>query len=319
MNNVIEHTQTQETVNTSVSILDHQSMSSMMQFAEVMAQGKFSVPKHLQNNIADCLAITMQSMQWGMNPFAVAQKTHLINGVLGYESQLVNAVISSSKAVKGRFKYEYSQGWEKLAGKVKIEKNTNNNWVPKKQWTHEDESKLWVKVGAVLNGDDFVTWGEPVYFSNVITRNSPLWVTAPAQQLSYLALKYWARLFTPDVILGVYDKESLEDSTPDITGRVEKDITPKSANDLNSMLSDTKKEVKHPSAPQNNTVQAETIDSNAVTPFDEITHAVRDIQNGDDYAAALAMFNKARDNGDCSNDELQTLFNSLNNAFKQFG
>ncbi|SPX63869.1 Uncharacterised protein [Leclercia adecarboxylata] len=37
------------------------------------------------------MAIIMQAMQWGMNPYAVAQKTHLVNGVLGYEAQLVNA------------------------------------------------------------------------------------------------------------------------------------------------------------------------------------------------------------------------------------
>jgi hypothetical protein len=38
----------------------------------------------------------MQAAQWGMNPFAVAQKTHVVNGTLGYEAQLVNAVVSSS-------------------------------------------------------------------------------------------------------------------------------------------------------------------------------------------------------------------------------
>lgn len=49
----------------------------------------------------------MQAMQWGMNPYAVAQKTHLVNGVLGYEAQLVNAVIASSSAIHGRFHYRY--------------------------------------------------------------------------------------------------------------------------------------------------------------------------------------------------------------------
>ena len=46
-------------------------------------------------------------------------------------------------------------------------------------------------------------------------RNSPLWKSDPKQQLAYLAIKKWARLFTPDVILGVY--------TPD-----EMDVTPES-------------------------------------------------------------------------------------------
>jgi hypothetical protein len=50
-------------------------------------------------------------------------------------------------------------------------------------------------------------------------RNSPLWVSDPRQQLAYLAIKRWSRLYTPDVILGVY--------TPDeIVEREELDVTP---------------------------------------------------------------------------------------------
>ena len=50
-------------------------------------------------------------------------------------------------------------------------------------------------------------------------RNSPLWVSDPRQQLAYLAIKRWSRLYTPDVILGVY--------TPDeIIEREELDVTP---------------------------------------------------------------------------------------------
>lgn len=37
----------------------------------------------------------MQAVQWGMNPFAVAQKTHFVSGKIGYEAQLVNAVITA--------------------------------------------------------------------------------------------------------------------------------------------------------------------------------------------------------------------------------
>ena len=42
-----------------------------------------------------------------MNPFSVAQKTHFVNGAIGYEAQLVNAVICNSGMVDGSFHYEY--------------------------------------------------------------------------------------------------------------------------------------------------------------------------------------------------------------------
>lgn len=41
----------------------------------------------------------------------------------------------------------------------------------------------------------------------------------PKQQIAYLAVKYWARLYCPEVVLGVYTPEELED-------RPIKDITP---------------------------------------------------------------------------------------------
>jgi hypothetical protein len=79
-----------------------------------------------------------------MNPYAVAQKTHLVNGVLGYEAQLVNAVISSSSAIVGRFHYEYGGDWERIAG----------------QKEGRDELGLFIRVGAVLRGEADITWRE---------------------------------------------------------------------------------------------------------------------------------------------------------------
>ncbi|HAV4500513.1 recombinase RecT [Acinetobacter baumannii] len=67
-------------------ILDPQSMQNIVAFADFMCKAVITVPKHLQGTSSDCLAITMQAMQWGMNPFAVAQKAHLVNGNLGYDT-----------------------------------------------------------------------------------------------------------------------------------------------------------------------------------------------------------------------------------------
>jgi len=45
------------------------------------------------------------------------------------------------------------------------------------------------------------------------TRNSPLWVSKPDQQIAYLGVKYWARLYCPHVILGVYTPDEVEQHT----------------------------------------------------------------------------------------------------------
>lgn len=190
MNNLTEtKSATMAHTSTTGLVLDTAAMQAMTTMAETMAKATIQVPKHLVGKPADCLAVVMQAAQWQMNPFAVAQKTHLVNGQLGYEAQLVNAVVSSSKAVQGRFKYEYGGDWSK-----------------------PNSPDAWVRCGAVLRGESEITWGEPLYPATITTKNSPLWKTNPKQQASYLAVKYWARLYTPDVILGVYSTDEFEDS-----------------------------------------------------------------------------------------------------------
>ncbi len=88
-----------------------------------------------------------------------------------------------------------------------------------RDWTDEDEEGLYVEVGAILRGESEITWDKPLYLSQVVTRNSPLWVSKPDQQIAYLGVKYWARLYCPHVILGVYTPDEIEQPT-------EREITP---------------------------------------------------------------------------------------------
>ena len=133
-------------------VLNPEAMKSMSDIAKVMASAKVTVPKHLQGSHADCLAVVMQAAQWRMNPFAVSQKTHIVNGTLGYEAQLVNAVIGSSRAVSGRFKYE-ARG--------------------------EGTANVAVRCGAVIAGESEITWGQWIAAKDQAVKNSPLWKTDP--------------------------------------------------------------------------------------------------------------------------------------------
>ncbi|MDM4856234.1 RecT family recombinase [Escherichia coli] len=203
------------TVGTAAAIFSPEGMNQLVRFAELMSQSKATVPKHLEGKPADCLAVTMQAAQWGMNPFAVAQKTHVVNGTLGYEAQLVNAVVSSSSLLATRLNYRWSGDWSNVNGKT--DKSPN----------------LTVTVSAVLKGE-----AEPreltISMAQAGVRNSPLWEQDPRQQLAYLCTKRWARLHAPDVLLGVYTPDELQETTP----RVERDITPQTttAAGMNSLI-----------------------------------------------------------------------------------
>ena len=211
--------QAPNTISASNAIFNVQALSQLTAFANLMADSQVTVPAHLAGKPADCMAIVMQAMQWGMNPYAVAQKTHLVNGQLGYEAQLVNAVITSSSAIHGRFHYRYGGDWERCTRTKEVSREKtgkNGKYISTERvrdWTDEDEVGLYIQVGAILRGESEITWDKPLYLSQVVTRNSPLWVSKPDQQIAYLGVKYWARLYCPHVILGVYTPDELEQRT----------------------------------------------------------------------------------------------------------
>ncbi|PWC09227.1 enterohemolysin [Brenneria roseae subsp. americana] len=205
-------------VNSNVALFDSQYLNAISAFAQIMAQGAATVPAHLQGNQADCMAVAMQAAQWQMNPFAVAQKTHLINGVLGYEAQLVNAVISRSGILSNRFEYEWFGPWERIIGRFAIRKNDKGKEYRVPNWNLADEEGVGIKVWATLKGEDKPRVLE-LFLAQARVRNSTLWADDPRQQMAYLAVKRWSRLYCPDVILGVYTPDELEE-------RNEKDITP---------------------------------------------------------------------------------------------
>ncbi|EFE94038.1 RecT family recombinase [Serratia odorifera] len=205
-----------------VSILTNGDLfDRLMKISEVMAKSGAMVPQHFRDQPDACMAITMQAARWGMDPFVVAQKTHLVNGTLGYEAQLVNAIINSMAPTKDRIHFEWFGPWENILGCFVEKTGKSGNKYIAPGWSLADEKGVGVRAWATLKGED-----EPrelvLYLSQAQVRNSTLWASDPRQQLAYLSVKRWARLYCPDVILGIYSDDELLEPTP----RAEKDITP---------------------------------------------------------------------------------------------
>ena len=191
-------------------LFDPARFNAMNMIAEIMASGTCTIPRHLAGNKGDCFAIVMQSAQWGMNPYAVAQKTHIVSGNLGYEAQLVNAVVE--KYLRSEFEYEWFGDWSRILGKFAWREGKNGKYqVP--GWKPEDEEGLGVRVwnnakpGKVL----------ALLLVQATVRNSTLWASDPKQQLAYLAVKRWSRLYCPGAILGVYTPDELAEDMRDVT------------------------------------------------------------------------------------------------------
>lgn len=243
--------------NTSAMVLNGDSMEKMLKFSQMMATSKITIPKHLQGNTGDCFAIVMQAMQWGMNPFAVAQKTHLVNGVLGYEAQLVNAVINSRAPITTRLNYEWFGDWSKVNGKT------------------SNADDVGVIVSATMKGET-----EPRTLSVSMAqvgnvRNSPLWVNDPRQQLAYLATKRWSRLYCPDVILGVYTADEFEDTEP-------KDVTPQPKTSKTASIRDKVAAKKEAVKPKPQVIDAEPTPPQDDTAFNDAVQSLEQSQTIDE-------------------------------------
>ena len=180
--------------NFSLMMLEPDRLRAVESFATMMSKGTVTVPKHLQGKPSDCLAITLQSMRWGMDPFVVAQKTHIVNGNLGYEAQLIIAVLQNSGAVRGRPHFEY----------------------------RGDSNALECRAAFIPTGEAELVWTEWLCISQIKVKNSPLWTTNPKQQMGYVQARNWARLYAPGALLGVYTTDELETVNPEtgeVTGR----------------------------------------------------------------------------------------------------
>ncbi len=173
-------------------MLAPKSLGDVVAFASVMSRADLALPKHLRGNDGACMAVTMQAMRWEMDPFAVANKTYIVNDRLAYEAQLVAAVVHTRAPIEGRPDYVYlGEG-------------------PSRQ----------CKVTCKMRGDETREYTSP-RFDQITTKNSPLWKSDPDQQLGYFAIRSWARRHTPEVILGVYTPEEVQefrDVSPQGTG-----------------------------------------------------------------------------------------------------
>lgn len=213
--------QTQKIDNVSI-LTNGELFNRLRTLSEVMANSGNFVPAHFRGKPDSCMAVVMQAARWGMDPFAVAQKTFIVgdSGVLGYEAQLVNAVVNSMAPTKDRIHFEWFGSWENIVGRFVEKTSTKGNKYIAPGWSLADEKGVGVRAFATLKGES-----EPreliLMLSQAQVRNSTLWASDPRQQLAYLAVKRWARLYCPDVILGVYTADEIEEREEKIINPVQ--------------------------------------------------------------------------------------------------
>jgi len=182
------------------------SMADLAKISDLLSRGEIAVPTHCRGKPGVCFALAMQALEWRIPIMSVINKSYVPRGGdrIGYESQLLHAVVEKNAPLKNRLRYEIlgegNQRRCKVWGTFKGEDRPH-------EYTTETLEKM--HPGHVeKDGKTYV-------------RGSSLWDTTPEVQMFYSASRQWARLFCPDVLLGAYAVEELEAAQPMV------DVTPK--------------------------------------------------------------------------------------------
>jgi len=170
--------------------------NQVMEFSKMMSLSQVGVRKHLRGNPGACLAICVQAIEWGLSPYAVANKSYLVNDQFAFESQLIQAVILKRAPIRGRIKFEFTGDGAKRVCRA---------------WAE-------LKEGGIC---DYVS----PEFSKIGPKNSPLWDSDPDQQHCYYSGRALCRRHFPDILLGVYDRDEFSDAEIE-RGRAERPLAP---------------------------------------------------------------------------------------------
>lgn len=132
--------------------------------------------------LANAFLVTNQAVRWGMDPFAVAQCASVVHGRLMFEGKLVAAVITQKLGIRLAYNYSGAQGDARTI--------TVSATIP-------GETKAREVTGTVAQ---WKTTGN----------NTPWKPGAFDRQLAYRGAREWARLHSPELMLGIYTDDEIE-------------------------------------------------------------------------------------------------------------
>ena len=130
----------------------------------------------------------MQARSWNVDPFAMLQSAYVLHGRLGYEGKLVQAMLQAKLGVN--FDFEYSGQGDNRTITVSAERADGRRVSiagTVARWATKDRK------GA----------------------RSRAWTENPDDMLRYRGVRQWARAYEPNLMLGVYGDDELDEMRED--------------------------------------------------------------------------------------------------------
>jgi hypothetical protein len=184
--------------------VDIRRLGEVMEASKLMCAAGSMIPFFLRDNPGGCFAIIWKAYAWGMDPFAVASMAYEVENfrtkerTVAFMSQLIHAIIEARAPIKKRLEVRYEgEGDDRVcivAGTFRNEDAPREHKSPRlgdrKPQPQQRRNRN--------TGEDYET-----------ISGSPLWQTKPDVQLFYDTSRDWARIYCPDVLLGIYSKEEM--------------------------------------------------------------------------------------------------------------
>ena len=169
-------------------------------FAQLMAKSGAAVPSMFRGEVGLCLGLTLDAMQCGFNPFALARSSYVVGGALSYESKVFVAALNASGRLRSRLKATYTGA---VKGTHKVHTKNGEQEFP--------AGDLKCRIVGWLVGEDEASEWETPELGAITTKGSPLWRTDPRLQLWYYGARSWARVHAPEIMLGFRSPDEFED------------------------------------------------------------------------------------------------------------
>lgn len=191
-------TENQITEITDVQIQRESAAFEMLQRQSKMFASSSLVPKDFQGNVANCAIGINIAKRLGADPFMVLQNIDIIHGRPSFRATFLIAMVNAS----GRFEpLQFEMGGD--------EGKPTRSCIA---WTKSKAD------GAKLEGPKITL--DMAKAEGWSTKAGSKWITMPELMLRYRAAAFFARLYAPDITLGMMTAEEARDIT------TERDVTP---------------------------------------------------------------------------------------------
>jgi len=183
---------------TDIQIARENAAFELLQRQAKMFSSSSLVPKEFIGNVANCAIGINIAKRLGADPFMVLQNIDIIHGRPSFRATFLIAMVNAA----GRF--------EPLQFRMEGDEGKPNRSCV--AWTKSKDD------GATLEGPKITL--EMAKAEGWSTKTGSKWITMPELMLRYRAAAFFARLYAPDVTLGLQTAEEVQDTLPP------RDVTP---------------------------------------------------------------------------------------------